>query len=394
MGKRILIASYTFPPYAGIGGRRWAKFAKFLVKKGHEVQVVHAETDKPKGSLWNKDVEGIATKTFPSNYPVILEVVPSSIIEKLQYRRALRKVKKASQGSPYDRALLDRESFLRRMCVSIDSFNPEYLVVTGGPFLLLKYTLDLIQDFPRIKFVADFRDPWTWGEAFGYKYLTGKRLQFEQDTEKSVCEKFDLITTPSEEIKHRLQKKYPDSGDKIHVLSHGFDMDDLGEDVVPNGDGGYLIYGGNVYQGAEEELVEIARVAFQKMGIETKVYTSSVNIRSNAEGLTVLPSIPPNQFYQKVKESKAVLFPIRENFKDGVSTKLFEFAACQKPIIAFGLGGELSRLIEEKGLGRFLESPELIVECINDLSATESNWYLNFEFSKVTDQLLNLLEAP
>ncbi len=392
MSKRILIASFTFPPYSGIGGRRWAKFAKFLTKAGNQVQVVHAESSRPKGSLWENDVKMIPTQTFPTKFPVILETVPEGLLDKISYRRALRKVKRASEGSPYDRALFDREAFLSAMSKSIDAFSPDWVIITGAPFLLLKYGLDLIREFPKTKFLADFRDPWTWGEAFGYKYLTGSRLEFERNAEKSVCERYHAITTPSVEIKRRLQDSYPEVSDNIHLLSHGVDMDDLGGEPAQITECDYLIYGGNVYRGTEAELASIAREAFRKLGIKTVVHTSSVNIRSNSDGLTVLPSIPPNQFYQKVKSSKAVLFPIQENFKDSVSTKLFEFAACQKPIIAFGLEGDLSKLIEEKGLGRFLTSPDQTVECLASIQPSENDWYRNYEFSRVTDQLLNLLD--
>ena len=62
----VLLVSYTFPPYKGIGGRRWAKFAKALARRGHPVHVIHsAGADSLKGSLWSADVEHPNIITHP-----------------------------------------------------------------------------------------------------------------------------------------------------------------------------------------------------------------------------------------------------------------------------------------------------------------------------------------
>ena len=37
---RMLLIAYKFPPYAGVGGFRWAKLSKYLARLGHEIHVV------------------------------------------------------------------------------------------------------------------------------------------------------------------------------------------------------------------------------------------------------------------------------------------------------------------------------------------------------------------
>ena len=71
-GEPILIISHTFPPYKGIGGRRWAKFAKELARRGHPVHVVHsAGSEDLMGSLWTDDADrpGITAHPLPQRYP-------------------------------------------------------------------------------------------------------------------------------------------------------------------------------------------------------------------------------------------------------------------------------------------------------------------------------------
>ena len=40
MSPPLLVIAYKFPPYAGVGGFRWAKLSKYLARLGHEVHVV------------------------------------------------------------------------------------------------------------------------------------------------------------------------------------------------------------------------------------------------------------------------------------------------------------------------------------------------------------------
>ena len=38
--KHVLLISYSYPPYPGIGGRRWAKFSKYLSRLGFVIHVI------------------------------------------------------------------------------------------------------------------------------------------------------------------------------------------------------------------------------------------------------------------------------------------------------------------------------------------------------------------
>ena len=56
--KKILLICYSFPPFPGIGGRRWAKFVKNLIKEDCELFVIGAEHRMGKPSNWINDVSG------------------------------------------------------------------------------------------------------------------------------------------------------------------------------------------------------------------------------------------------------------------------------------------------------------------------------------------------
>jgi hypothetical protein len=78
-GEPILIICHGFPPVPGIGGRRWAKFAKELARRGHPVHVIRS-TGPEHGpiSLWAPDVQhpNIIAHPLPQRYPTVLMKQP------------------------------------------------------------------------------------------------------------------------------------------------------------------------------------------------------------------------------------------------------------------------------------------------------------------------------
>ena len=92
--KKIIIICFTFPPYEGIGGRRWAKFAKYLDRMRHDVQVLASSLPLvKKDSSWTKDIENLNRKPIylKSGYQDYLGIQPQTFIEKLKYRKAKKK---------------------------------------------------------------------------------------------------------------------------------------------------------------------------------------------------------------------------------------------------------------------------------------------------------------
>ena len=86
MSEQVLIISYTFPPTPGIGGRRWAKFAKYFALKGYRVQVICATNPFSDTSIWDRDTlsENIIKVFVPHKYPGSLLGVPQTILQRLK----------------------------------------------------------------------------------------------------------------------------------------------------------------------------------------------------------------------------------------------------------------------------------------------------------------------
>lgn len=391
---RILLVSQTFPPYKGIGGRRWAKFAKYLQANGNQVQVVCADLMVEKKSPWKDDVTDIPIHTYKHNFPRVVEQFPKNILEKIDYRIKLAKLKRMSHGTPYDRALLDFDSFKEVLLKRLREFKPDYLIVTGAPFYLLYYALGLKEQFPQTKFVADFRDPWTWGASYGYSELSDKRLKYEKLLEKSVVSSYDLILSPWPSIVEKLKSLYPENRSKIELMEHGYDPEDFDELSNESSVSKYdLIFGGTIYRNTEKILEEI----IQKFSSEIDIGLFSNDLKKlNIEGSDSHMSglIDSKEFFKRVGSSKAVLMLIPEHMKDGIPSKLFEYAFLGTPIIAVGNRGELSLFIESNAFGIFLDDIASLSKSLKELSVKENREevLLNYNFDHLTRKLLGFLE--
>ena len=63
----VLIVSFYFPPYGGVGARRWAKFSKYLSKAGVKTHVLAANFDG--NSPWTKDIKELEERTTRIDLP-------------------------------------------------------------------------------------------------------------------------------------------------------------------------------------------------------------------------------------------------------------------------------------------------------------------------------------
>jgi glycosyltransferase involved in cell wall biosynthesis len=388
---RILIICHTFPPNFGIGGRRWAKFAKYLHRKGVSLEVLSSNLGTKQVSPWKDDVAGIPQSFYRNTYPSSLSAVPTGFFQKVLYRWNKLRLELLTKGTPYDRAILDLKDFKIRLLDCIDRFRPDTLIVSGAPFSLLYKSLEIRKLFPEITWVGDFRDPWSWGEAFGYRYLSTSRLKYETECEESVVNGFDIITTPSGEIARKLKEMYPSRAQHIKYLPHGFDPDDVEMDGSEGGER-FLIYGGTLYKSCLEQFNKLEQY-FTSNHRRFEVYTDSDHNLISGENVHNFPTISSKEFFSRVRRSQWVLLLIPDHVKNTFPTKFYELVATGTPILAMGSAGELSRYIEDKGLGRYASDNSSLDEILNgtfEVTNTRDT-IRDYEMSKLTDELLNLV---
>ncbi|MBN4062332.1 hypothetical protein JYU20_03960, partial [Bacteroidales bacterium AH-315-I05] len=262
-GENILIVSYTFPPEKGIGGRRWAKFAKYIAKNGNNVNVI-CHRRKNQYNLWSDDINSkyIHIHEISGFYPKILTQNPKNIYQKILYIAWIKILSLICRGSIYDKSIFLEKAFLQKAREVLSKHNIKYLFITCAPFRLAYYGIKLKSEFDFF-LTIDFRDPWTWGQGYGYSIISPHRKQSDSLMEKKVVNEADLIISPSISILNYLKKKYSDaSTNRFAWVPHAFDKDEFPDTIQKRKKAGQqfeikLIYAGTIYDGYEFFISEL-----------------------------------------------------------------------------------------------------------------------------------------
>lgn len=230
--KKILIISYYWPPAGGPGVQRWLKFVKYLPEFGWKPTVYIPENPSypiVDGSLKN-DVD-------PD-----LEVIKSKIWEPYQIAEFFGKENRKFKAGQFD--VGKNQSWKSRLSVWIRGnffipdarvfwvkpsakFLKKYLtenhfdafVTTGPPHSLHLIGLELKKIFPELKWIADFRDPWTEISYYKHLKLTKKSDKKHRELEAKVLKSADITLATSYTDAENFRKM----GANAFCITNGFD---------------------------------------------------------------------------------------------------------------------------------------------------------------------------
>lgn len=420
-GQRFLVICHTFPPYQGIGGRRWAKFSKALATKGHEVHVVcSAGSTEMQGSLWTADIASprIIVHELPQHYPTVLFKRPlTTLADKLGYRFWMKVMPMLVKGNWFDKAILWEKQLIALSDRLIRTHGIRNVIVTGAPFSLMTHALRLRELHPGIQLIADFRDPWTWTGGYGFPSLSTARQERERSLEAQAVRSFDQVISPASGIIEHLLTTYGGPASKYHVVPHAFDPDDLAALPQHPDDGSFrMVFAGNVYdpgvangffkalfdglghlRSARPDLFVKTRLDILITDGEKSAYEADAERRGLASQVHFHDPLPPREFFKLVAMADLALVFSTSFNKDFLGTKFSELFYLRKPVLHIGEAGVVSRTIAEKRLGASVKLDELPVELPRFISGERSiDLDRNADITTnrldvVTDQLLELM---
>ncbi|MFN7437782.1 MAG: glycosyl transferase [Bacteroidota bacterium] len=232
--KKILIITYYWPPFGGSGVQRWLKFVKYLPSFDYQPFVFTPE---------NPFVE-IQDASLLKDVPAEAEVIKLPIWEPYQLFQKLSGNKKQT-----DFVSTGKKSFLQRLSLFVrgnffipdarvfwvrpsvlflDDFlksnHIDTIITTGPPHSMHLIGLKLKQKNPALKWVADFRDPWSEWDLLDTFSLTNWARRQHKKMEKKVLTNADEVITIAPYHQQRLQTL---GGRKVHLITNGFDEDDF-----------------------------------------------------------------------------------------------------------------------------------------------------------------------
>lgn len=232
--KKILIISYYWPPAGGPGVQRWLKFVKYLPEFGWEPTVFIP--DNPSYP--------IVDETLQKDVPSTLKIIRTKIWEPYQLAEKFGKDNKKFKAGQFD--VGQNQSWKSKLSIFIRGnffipdarvfwvrpsiqFLEKYLeanpydavVTTGPPHSLHLIGLGLKKKIPHLKWIADFRDPWT--EISYYKHLKLTKLadRKHRQLEAAVFKSADITLATSYTDAENFRKK----GANAFCITNGFDLE-------------------------------------------------------------------------------------------------------------------------------------------------------------------------
>lgn len=389
--KKILIISYYWPPAGGPGVQRWLKFVKYLPEFGWEPTVFIP--DNPSYPLVDETLQ----KEVPHN----LKTIRTKIWEPYQMAEKFGKDNKKFKGGQFD--VGQNQSWKSRLSIFIrgNFFIPDarvfwvkpslkflgkhlkenhydVLVTTGPPHSLHLIGLGLKKKLPHLKWIADFRDPWTEISYYQHLKLTKFADRKHRKLEGDVFRNADLTLATSYTDAEHFRKK----GANAFCITNGFDAE------VKSQKGGIakrqnesnftpkftLSYVGVLEQlrnpkilwDTLSELVhenEDFRKDFelQFVGRIDEKILQKINVSSLKNHLKNLGYLSHDIALQHMQNAAVLMltnFP-QESSKGIIPGKIFEYLATGKTILSFGpKEADVEKILEETNAGKHFEYDE------------------------------------
>ncbi len=401
--KNVLIVCWDFPPNNGIGGRRWAKIAKQLVRSGYSVNVICKQFNQGEAtSPWLNDVKDLSINIYYLKQALLSNWLGSTNSFKVHFSKTILKI--LYNGTIYDKALGIKSDFLKLANGLIEKKKIDTVFVTGAPFNLMYYTALIQEKFSNLKVISDYRDPWITAQNYGMKELNTKRLDYERMKQNLVIEKSTIISCPNEYLLDEIRETYTGSKTtyaKFEVLRHFYDNDDkIAQVDSDNNDTIRFIYAGTIYLGCDDHLRKLNEKISNyketggKCNFRFEFYVNEIEkaniFKSNADVVIFRKPIG-NKIFKEIANAHYVIILLSEHNKNYLTSKFFEYLPYRKPYFYIGPEGHVSNTILTEELGVIAESINNLSELLSRIKEPLSTSVEKHELSIVTNEFLKRL---
>ena len=233
--KKVLIITYYWPPAGGPGVQRWVKFVKYL--RDFEIEPIIYTPENPTYPILDphiaadipEDLTLLKTKIFE---PYAL----ASLFSKEKTQKISAGIIPTKKPSLLDKLLLwvrgnlfipdARVLWVHPSVKYLSEYLTEHpidtIITTAPPHSLHLIGLRLKEKFPSLRWIADFRDPWTTIGYHSQLRLTKRSARKHLVMERTVLQTADtlIVTSPSTQREFQAKTSRP-----IEVITNGYDDD-------------------------------------------------------------------------------------------------------------------------------------------------------------------------
>lgn len=422
--KRVLIITYYWPPNGGAGVYRWLKMSKYLPEHGWQ-PVIYTPLDP---ELTAEDL-GLIKDVSP-DLEVIRQPItePFSLYKRFTGRRQEERVQTAflneggKRGWKEDVALWIRSNFFvpdaRVWWVKPSiKFLKDYLakhpvdaiITTGPPHSMHLIGLGLKQA-TGIKWVADFRDPWTDIDYYGQLTLTKWADHKHHRLEREVLQAADRVVTVSWSWAKDLSKI---GGRPVDVITNGYDPEDVPSPPELVDDAWSLVHVGSMSATRDcpelwAVLAELCRsdpefakrLKIRFVGPVDRTILDNLSAAGLGANVEQLGRVDHGTAMREMQKASVLFLPINDtpNSAGILPGKVFEYFSVGRPILAVGpkagdIGKVLGKdhlLVERGDLGM---ERDRIRSLFSDVEQGSSMDHLRYSRRKLAGSIAELLQS-
>lgn len=424
MKKKVLIVSYYWPPAGGPGVQRWLKFVKYLPQFDIEPIIVIPEN----ATYPIVDNEWDETKESSPELIRVPIFEPNQIFKFFSRKKANQLSAGMLSANPglFEKILLylrgnlfipdARKYWKNKVLKTIEAYlknNPEIdtLITTGPPHSVHLIGLAL-KNKTSLRWIADFRDPWTTISYHRYLRLSKRSKQIHKKLEEEVLNSCDDLIVTSPKTKSNFEKI---TNKPIHLITNGYDFDN--PKLKPNSEVFKMSYVGSLLRDRNPLLLwEVLSDLIN----ENKDFNACFELHfygkqaSNFKEIIAhykLDSIVhfqgyvPHQEAIELMSSSQVLLLIEinsEQTSEIIPGKLFEYLGVNRPVLALGpenwSAGELITALKAGSYFSYSQKDELkayLIEAFNQFKNNTLDLALNkseqFHRKKLTQDLATII---
>lgn len=373
---KVLIITYYWPPAGGSGVQRWLKFVKYL--QGFDIEPVIYTVDNPNYAI----VDDTLQNEVPNNIDILKQPIkePNNWLslfgnKKQQTSAGFLDANPSFFGkiAQYIRAnffIPDARKYWIKPSVK---FLYEYLlknridviITTGPPHSLHLIGLQLQQKLD-VKWIADFRDPWTDIDYFHQLPLTTKAIKKHHQLEKEVISSADCVLVVGKTMK----ENYLKFNNNIEIITNGFDDNEVVNDIELDSKFSFVHIG---MMNADRNpkilwkvLSEIIKQndAFAN-NFQLKLIGKCANevlksIKNNGliSNVEMIDYLSHNKVIAFQKSAQVLLLAVNDvpSAKGIITGKIFEYLQAKRPILAIApTEGDLAEIINMTNSGKVID---------------------------------------
>jgi glycosyltransferase involved in cell wall biosynthesis len=385
--KKILIITYYWPPSGGSGVQRWLKFAKYLDQLGWQPYIFTPEN--PSFTIQDTSL----LKDVPASAEVIKLPIwePYDLFFKISKLFGKKPIKQSDFISTGEKTFFQKvSSFIRgnffipdarvfwvKPSIAflndfIKSNQIDKIITTGPPHSIHLIGLKLKEKDPSIKWIADFRDPWSEWDLLDTLSLTNRARNRHQSLEKKVLTKADRVITIAPYHVQRLEVL---SGRKVDLITNGFDEDDFRNIVHTRTSKFTIRHIGIVDElrdprpvveaikqlcASDADFAESLLIEF--VGNVNSAFKEYVQVDSRLNAVVrFVHQVPHPELLKLYGETDLQLLVLAHTAigPGNLPGKFFEYLASGNPILAIGpVEGDAATVLRETGAGEIFERAE------------------------------------